>query len=171
MGNKYYYLVASLPYLQLNEAPAISVEKFIFECEKWLTAGDMEQMLSADIRCSSGKCPGSGPLRKWKEFDDQIREELVLIREAKKRNEEYRGVRLLEEVMREDNALLMENALERIRWEYLEEEKSKHFFDINWLVLYYLELQILVRMGTFNKDKGESNFYELCEVNYEGAIR
>ena len=61
----------------------------------------------------------------------------------------------------------MEEALERIRWDFLEGKTAENMFDINWLVLYFLKLQIAERLTTFDKDKGESFFYELCEVKYE----
>ena len=49
MSNKYYYLIASLPYLKFGDQPPIFKAAFITECEKWLSPEDMVLVNSADI--------------------------------------------------------------------------------------------------------------------------
>jgi hypothetical protein len=167
MHSKYYYLVASLPYLKFAEEPPISSEVFMAECEKWLTPEDLKTLVSADIKRHFTGEADSTVLAEWKKFDARLREELAKIRAARKLSQQVKAPDFLESVTEKETPLLMEEALERIRWDCLEGKSAEYMFDINWLVLYFLKLQIAERLATFDKDKGESFFYELCEVKYE----
>ena len=167
MTKKYYYLVASLPYLEFNKDIAINKAKFLEECEKWLTPKDFELLSSADI-CSETAFLGTTDLfRTFKEKDDEITKELAAFREARRRGEEPRVEGNIRIAVEQENPLLMEREIEKIRWDYFEEVKTGHYFDINFLVIYFLQLQLMERLAGFDKDKGESYFYKLCEVNYD----
>ncbi|MGB2600993.1 MAG: DUF2764 family protein [Candidatus Omnitrophota bacterium] len=170
MQNKYYYLIASLPYLKFGSEPPISSTNFIAECGKWLGQSDMKTVLAAKISGEAEPGEGGTVLAEWKTFDRELRHELALIRAAHKKGEEHRGTDMLKSVLEQENPFLMEKEMERIRWSYLEEKSLGCFFDLNRLVLYFVQLQIVERMDIFDKDKGESYFYKLCEVNYEQAI-
>ena len=56
--------------------------------------------------------------------------------------------------------------LERKRWDFLEEKECDYHFDIAALSLYYLRLQMLERLASFDKEKGRETFGGLCEVSY-----
>lgn len=170
MQNKYYYLVASLPSLQLEAEVPISTKDFLTECKKWLTSKDMKILLAANIKCIPSECEETPLLSQWKEFDQVLREELALARAARKKNEEDRGSEQIKHIFSQETPLLSEQELEGIRWRFLEEKAHGYFFNLSWLIIYYLELQIIERLAAFNKDKGEKYFYALCEVDYEKAI-
>lgn len=171
MQNKYYYLVASLPTLKFKDEMPISPEAFLEECRKWFTPEDLERILSADLHCPEGMCGKTELLKEWRLFDKEIREALVSAREAKKKGEEFKETERAREIMSQETPLAMEEKLESIRWDFLKEKETGYFFDLNSLIIYYLELQILQRLGKFDKDKGESYFYKICEVDYEERIR
>ena len=171
MQNKYYYLVASLPNLKFSAEVPISVRGFLSECEKWLSQSDLQALSSANIRCTPRGCERTQLLTEWKEFEQGIRDALALAREARKKGEEYRGLDRMKNIMAQENPLLMEKALEKERWDFLDGMVHEYFFDLSWLIVYYLKLHIIERLATFNKDEGERYFYELCEVDYEKAIR
>ncbi len=171
MTNKYYYLVASLPYLKFEEKPPISKKKFIDECAKWLTPSDMEIILAAEKGCQKIRCANAEALKEWKTFEGDLSKELAAIREARKKGEEIKTSEMFRNILREETPLLMEEKLERARWSFLEEKETEHFFDVNWLIVYFLKIKIMERMAQFDKDKGEAIFYKLCEVDYEKAVR
>ena len=171
MQNKYYYLVASLPTLKFKGELPFSPEEFLEECRKWFTPEDLERILSADIQCPEGVCTRTELLKEWSIFDGEIREALASAREEKKKGEEAKETDIARDIMAQETPLAMEERLERIRWEFLKEKEVGYFFDLNSLVIYYLQLQILSRLGKFDKDKGESYFYKICEVDYEERIR
>jgi hypothetical protein len=155
MANKYYYLVASLPSLRLGRKSRITKEAFLYECEKWLTPGDMKYLLSADY--SDGMPPRTENelLNDLRKMDYGLREDLAEIRKAQMRDEPPRVPEWLRPVMDAEDPLKAEMALARIRWDILEERSIENFFDINWLVLYFLKVQMLKRLNTFDKEKGE----------------
>ena len=171
MQNKYYYLVASLPNLKFGDEPPISRERFAEECAKWLTERDMAVLRAAAIRCTPARCDGVSLLSKWKDFEGGFREALALTRSARKKGEEPKMTEDVRAVMAQEDPLGMEKFLEKRRWDFLDDIAHEYFFDLNRLIVYHLQLQILERLATFNKDKGESRFYELCGVDYEERER
>ncbi|MFH1553232.1 MAG: DUF2764 family protein [Candidatus Omnitrophota bacterium] len=170
MQNKYYYLVASLPFLKFAQEPPISKSVFLAECEKWLAPEDMRAVLSMDLTSWDVRGEDTAVIRQWKNFDRALKEDLSHIRAAKKSHEDYRAPEALRGVTELETPLAMEQALEKIRWDFLEEKSAGYFFDVNGLALYFLKLQILQRLAGFDKDRGESTFYQLCEVIYEQAV-
>jgi hypothetical protein len=171
MANKYYYLVASLPYLRIGGESRISKKSFLYECGKWLTPGDMEYLLSADMRGEEAEREKHQMLEELIEIDYDLRKELARIRDAIKKEETPRVPDMLKPVMDAENPLSMELELAKLRWRFLEDRAAENFFDINWLVLYFIKVQMLERLDTFDKEKGETFFYGMCEVHYEESVR
>jgi hypothetical protein len=169
--NEYYYLIASLPYLQFGQEAPVSKDDFIKECRKWLSPGDMRALLSADLRCYDIRPGDTAVLREWKTFDMEEREEIARVRAAKKKTEGVKVPERLKNIFDKETPLLSEMELERIRWRFLEDKSERHYFDLDALLLYFLKLQIQERLDRFDKDKGEKFFYETCEVSYEQAVR
>ncbi|MBD3426926.1 MAG: DUF2764 family protein [Candidatus Omnitrophica bacterium] len=170
MRNKHYYLVASLPYLIFEDEPPVSSASFLEECRKWLSDEEMRTVKSADISGGGESAGGGTVLSEWLSFDRRLRKSLALFRKARKSGEQFRAENALKSITEQENPLLMEKEFERLRWRFLEEKAAGFFYDINSLVIYYLQLQILQRLASFDRDKGERYFYELCEVDYEQAI-
>lgn len=170
MQNKYYYLVASLPFLRFGEAPPLPKRRFLTECEKWLTAKDLETLYLADF--TREQTPGGeGVLKEWKKFDLELKQKLADVRKARQTGETYKTPELLKDVMEQKTPLLMEEEIAKIRWDFLEEKSARYFFDTNAVILYFLRMQIMERLARFNKDEGEKIFYKLCGVEYEQKDR
>jgi hypothetical protein len=167
MISKYYYLISSLPYLRLGQKNSISTEQFLSECRKWLHAQDIEVLERVSIEDFSAQ-PNSLPaLTAWKEFDFNLRKELALARDNMKHGRHEKPGPLAKIVLEESTPLLMEQALARIRWGYLDSLEMGNFFDLNFLILYFLKLQIIARLDLFDNEKGEKVFHGMCEVHYE----
>jgi hypothetical protein len=170
MSGEYYYLTASLPHLTFKGEPPFSKERFLEECEKWLSLGDLESLLASDNVEEDGS--GHSPVvAKWKEFDLFLRKELAEYRLERRRGTDRKPGNLAGKVLSAANPLDMELSLERARWDYLEDLAAGHFFDIGKLIVYYLQLGILLRLAKFDKDKGEMYYYEMGEVKYDNALR
>jgi len=148
MGNKYYYLIASLPYLFFDSESPITIEDFFGLCRVWLSKRDYRILREAH-------------LKEWEQFNNRLKKELANIRAAKKFHPEEK---IHSEILAEPNPLLMEKRYERIRWDFLEGLEFHYFFDINWLVIYLCKLYILERLATFNKQRGMQVFEEICEA-------
>lgn len=166
MSTNYYYLTASLPYLDFAQEVPISVSDFISECEKWLSEKELSVVRNLGLNDYEINKNDPPSVITWKEFNKYIKGEINKIRISRREESRSKVSSPFQEIFHEANPLLMEKKFEKIRWNYIEEEDSKYFFDINWLSLYLLKLKILERLAGFQKEKGKQKFSELCEVNY-----
>ena len=165
MMYNYYYLVSSLPYLQFEKGISVSVEEFIFECEKWLVDRDLKILQGVNIDSMDLDIKDFFVVKKWKEFNKDLKEDLAKVRASKKSLVGEKVSSRYREIFEENTPLLMEKRMERIRWDFIEQSESWYGFDINRLVLYLLKLQILERLAGFNKENGEKMFDKLCEAH------
>lgn len=166
MANKYYYLVASLPYLRFSQRCPITTESFLAECGKWFSARDMETLSKASIKDHSAKPGAAFIIRAWKEFDSALRKEIAQTRKNTQDKRHEKPGLSARIVFGEGNPLLMERAFEKIRWEFLDSLETGIFFDINFLAVYFIKLQIMERLAMFDKKTGEKVFRDTCEVEY-----
>ncbi|MBU2265452.1 MAG: DUF2764 domain-containing protein, partial [Candidatus Omnitrophica bacterium] len=93
-------------------------------------------------------------------FELNLRRELTLFRQAKQQGGSYQssGFNL---VVDNSSPLEAERKLLLLRWNFIQEQESGHHFDLTWLILYFLKLQILERLFSFDKDKGLVLFDQL----------
>lgn len=164
MHKGYYYLPASLPYLVFERKTPISVSDFISECEKWFSGRDLKLIKNIRMNDTQINPEDPGILKEWKRFNKDLREELAKARHEKKIHAKEPVVTRLVDIFEEKNPLLMEMKYEKIRWDYIEQSEFRYNFDLNWLIIYLLKLQILERLTAFNKEKGIENFEKLCEA-------
>ena len=156
--DRYYYLISSLPLLQFSKAPALDSQGFIHEAGKWLSHADLAALSRAAVNNFNQESGDTPLLRKYKEFEYALRARLAAYRKAKKQNSDYALSRDLSSVIQEGgNPLEIEKKLLRLRWDFLEGLGMGHFFDADFLVVYYLKLQLLERLFQFNKEAGRAN--------------
>jgi hypothetical protein len=157
--SKYYYLAAQMPLLKFGQQTYITRESFLAEARKWLTDRDFLCLSGADINNFRPCNTDTSFLREYKNFEQTLRQELAILR---------KGGKLKSDILSEDilsvNPLEAEIKLLQIRWEFIEEKQAGHYFDIDFIVAYFLKIQILERVLTFNKEKGKEVFARLCEV-------
>jgi hypothetical protein len=167
MASKYYYLVSSLPFLRPAQGPGISRDVFLSECRQWLGQKDMKALQSVSLNNFTVVKEDIPVIRAWKEFEARLREELAVLRKARKTGHVEKPGPLVKTVMDADTPLSKEKVLARIRWDYIDSLEAGNYFDISILALYFLKLQILERLMSFDQVKGEKRFQALCEVKYE----
>lgn len=167
--SKQYYLLSSLPELKLGDRPYFEESDFLEECRKWLSGKEMASLMKAklgNVRISTKELP---VVARWKQFDKDLRAELKELRRARKGKDKKRSGSLkgASSVFEKETPLEKERAFERLRWEMLSGMELEYFFDVSRLAIYYIKLQIALRMNVFDKEKGEKIFYDKCEVTYE----
>lgn len=163
--DKYYYLTAELPYLKFGHPPSINQSNFLKEANKWLSQKDFLILLEAGKIKFRIKKIYSLVLKRYIKFECNLRSELQSFREARQNNKEYKLSGKLRRIISLTNPLEVERALLRYRWNYLEEIEKGHYFDLDFLITFYLKLQILDRLFTFNKEKGLEKFDKLSQMN------
>ena len=166
---QYYYTVASLPAVQLEQEPPITSEYFLDACKYTITEKDYQTLLMATIMPEG--VPSHPAIAKWYAWEITLRNELVKLRaqltgfEAeqfiKETDSTCGGFDIAREASGAANPALGEEVLDRARWRYLEEMEIGHIFDMTALIVYYLKLQIAERRKVMNVENGTANYKEL----------
>ncbi|HCL00062.1 MAG TPA: hypothetical protein DHW42_08175 [Candidatus Marinimicrobia bacterium] len=162
--DKYYYFAAQLPMLEFDKDPLIRIETFLTEARKWMSASDFYLLNRVDFKNTEKTGSEPQPLKEFKQFEFQLRTELVLWRTALKQRQEYKTVLFPVTIIKEGNPLEVEKKLLLLRWNFIDELEFGHYSDITYFILYYLKLQILARLQRFNKEIGKENFQTYTEI-------
>ncbi|MBN2483206.1 MAG: DUF2764 family protein [Candidatus Omnitrophica bacterium] len=161
---EYYYFAAQLPLLQFKEKSFFSRGSFLDEARKWFSPRDLAALEAADIDDFSPSPGDPGALRNYKEFESTLREEVVRYRHAQKNQGDYKPQGDTAAIILEGDPLEKETNLLRVRWDFIEEFEQGHYFDLAFFIAYFLKLQIVERLETFNKEQGKEKFTQICEV-------
>ena len=159
--DKYYYMVAQLPALFFDKEAAIDIPTFLEEAQKWLTKRDYQRLSKINLyeTAQNGK-----RLKLWQQyilFELQFRTELAGWRQAHIEGQEYKPSHFALSMVKEGNPLEIEKKLLHHRWQWIDSQEQGHHFDLDFLILYYLKLQILQKLSVFNKEKGLEKFREI----------
>jgi len=162
--DKYYYLIAQLPVLYFERQPALTIEQFLNEAGKWLSPEDLKQLEQVELAATEIRKSDPAIMKQVKEFELALRRELVNWRTAQKKNQDYKIAAFPANLVREGDPLTVEKNLLLWRWQYLETLEFGHYFDLDFLFLYYLRLQILQRLFTFDKKLGREKYQQYLEM-------
>lgn len=171
---QYYYLISSLPMLEFNMKMPFTYNDFILQCEEQLEGSDLAAIKRSSISPPESCDERSSMLRKWKTFDMCLRNELARHRSSKLSKDPSKHIRgeecsdlfissFARWAVNEDLSIETELAIDRIRWQKIEELKQGHYFDIDNLIAYALQLQILERWQRINSGNGMGILEELME--------
>ncbi|MCK5197668.1 MAG: DUF2764 family protein, partial [Spirochaetales bacterium] len=81
MGN-YYYTVSSLPYLDFDAEPVITMHEFIEICRSTLTVVDFKTVESVSLSEFDGMNTSVHLIERWISWEASLRNELVKLRSA-----------------------------------------------------------------------------------------
>lgn len=177
--SQYYFLVASLPFLSYDMEAAQSPDDFIAMAAEHLSAADYQVVSAATIDAPVELAPGPPVITEWQRFERGLRNELVKLRAPKLGTDPAEYVRTDEagnddtergglsdsarEAVSEVSPLAGEDVLGRARWSFLSDLEVGHFFDVDRLVVYYLQLQLIARKRQFNTEDGKHLFTAATE--------
>lgn len=167
----FYYLIASLPYLQFGMKPSITVQDFLGECQRLVSVREYQMIRGA----LEGDCAKSSQatLRRWQEFKNTLDNEIVWLRAGELnidpaeflndgRQEADPAIGdALAAVLKAGDPLAAEKIIDRLIWQKIEELELQHYFDIDQLIIYGLKLKILERYSVIASDKGREKFAQL----------
>lgn len=165
MGN-YYYTVAALESIRLDEKAPISEEQFLQFAESTMDARDYQVLLRS--RWGLTEPTGSPFADRILSWEKELRLELAKARILKLGLDSAPALpasdgndSLLEQVravMALDSPLDAERFLNNLRWSFVENMSACHFFDLEALVVYYLKLQLALRQEKFQEELGRESF-------------
>ncbi len=174
MRQKYYYFVSSLPSLEFGAPPPFPLEKFLEECQRQMSPKDAEWIQNAVLGKSPSKALKNPLVRLWIRFNEDFRNELAFARALKAKRDPLsylQGERSYEpflanvvaQAIGTDDPLAAEKILDRFRWQRLDDLTFDHYFDVEWLLIYALKLQILERYQMIESHRGEGLLAEYKE--------
>lgn len=168
---QYYYVIASLPFLQLDYAPPMEIEDLYYSCRNNINDEDLALLQSVDLE--PGDSLGNEFLEKWYSWESSLRNELVQLRAQKQGIEVERYRRegefipgtpeIAKTAFSQDSPLTAEENLDQARWNKLDEFEVGHDFDLVKLLIYSLKLQLLQRRSRFTHELGSQKFGEIYE--------
>ena len=170
--SQYYFLTASLPFLLPDSPVILDSAAFLATCESNMEAEDFRLLSGCRLDPAEGG-EGHPLLRKWRDWEISLRNELVRLRaqnlkaDAEAWLREGGGAAGLTDAVREAagmaSPLEAELRLDRLRWSFLDELESGHIFDLERLMVYFLKLQLLERHLCFSADRGGASYRDIYQ--------
>ena len=159
----YYYLVASLPSLGMDEAPPLSIAEFRELCAEHLTPRDLRVLDT--VLDENEPADGTGFLREWRQRETRLRNAVVHFRAARLQTEagphlrSQKGVSLFTEQRVHDalsrpSPLERERGLDELRWMNAEDLAGRNPFSIRTVLSYAVRLQLAHRWTGMDPQKG-----------------
>jgi len=172
----YYYLAASLPELTLREAPPLELEEFLDRSSCVLEKDDLQEVhLVLSGRAAEGR---SGFSQCWLNAETQLRNAVVRVRasryglDARDLFRSHKGFDLSIEkavaaAFARATPLRQELALDRLRWEILDDLARTDRFGLPVILAFVLKLRMVERWWAMSDEKGEQRVAEFVEQNIE----
>ena len=162
--DKYYYFASELPLLSFDQKTHVNKEGFLEEAKKWLSPGDFRVLYNVDANNYQLRKGDSGVLQSYKVFEETLRQDLAFTRGLEQTKIKSEPSQIFSQQDLEGTPLEVERRFLLLRWNFIEEKAQDHYSDLEFFILYFLKLQILERLFTFNKEKGTVVFDSLSEV-------
>lgn len=172
----YYYLAASLPTLTLDAAPSITMDEFRATCARFLTPADQAAL---DELLAGGAPDARHPfIRAWYHRDVQLRCAVAKQRAARHKRDatpflrDYTGFdvsleKAAADVFARGTPLDRERALDRVRWDLIEELAGPDAFSGQAILAYALRLKTAARWAAMDETKGRQTAESLLQTKVD----
>lgn len=177
----YYYLVATLPDLQLEVQPPLDASEFLRMCDGNVKPKDLKMISWVFDHGPEDPVPKQRALRAWDEFDKS----LVYIMAQQRAERSGRAVTdayehsygryytIMDTVKRaldDKSPLAAERILDAARFACADGLEAGHPFDTTKLLMYALKLKIVSREQRFDFELGDEEFKRLLS-NIKTSIK
>jgi hypothetical protein len=142
--------MTSLPALSFGQEPPISMDEFIKDAKSQLSARHYKKLEGVDIHNLQAKV---GVKKNITNFIKDVKNDLIEARSAKSQNRQASFLRVPKRVL-VGNPLQREENLLKWQWEELDTIEAGKTFTLTEVVVYKLKLQLLLRLNSFDKNKG-----------------
>jgi len=144
------YLMTSLPSLTFGQKPPISMNEFNEDAKNQLSARHFKKLALVDMELLDVK---KGGIKSVATLVKDVKHDLNEVRKAKLQNRQAKFGRLPEAVL-SGNPLEREENILKWQWEELSTIEAGKTFTLTEVMVYKLKLQILLRLHSFDKNKG-----------------
>jgi hypothetical protein len=168
---RYYYTLATLPFLQYEDKAPFSTQELYEACRGNIAEEDLA--LLEQVRLEPADSLGNPFLAEWYGWELALRNELVKLRAGRlgldvnehlRPGEFFTGVfDIAREAFGQDSPLDGEAVLNRARWRKIEEMEVGRFFELANLIAFSLKLQILLRKDQFTREQGREKFDQIYQ--------
>jgi len=165
--DKYYFFVAKLPMLYFDREPVFTIESFLNEAKRWMSRRNYRTLSHVNLFETIAKKTSPGILRQIQQFEYQFRSDLSQWRQTRGSEKEIKPASFLFSMIKEGNPLEIEKRMLHYRWAFIDELEKTHHFDLGYLILYYLKLQILQRIRSFDQKEGLKIFRAVIDDHLE----
>jgi hypothetical protein len=166
----YYFFVSSLPSLSLQDAPPLSLDNFAALCAEHLTKGDFKAVLA--LINDTPEHSDNGFVRSWTRKETMLRNAITKIRAARLRKDPAGHLReqadydsyfekAASDAFSKSTPVERELALDRFRWQQIEELEGYTFASSRAVFGYTLKLRMAERWANVDADKGSRKAAEL----------
>lgn len=163
MSGAYYYLISSLPMLDIGESPVISSEEFLESCAEYLNEEELKRLASVSPLPSDSAAIQADRL--WSNWETYLRNQITTERASALNKDAHQWLRedrdvfpgiksKLDEALNNDDPAQREKLLDQLRWNHLEGLTVGNEFNINTLVVYRIQLMIAEKWATVSKERG-----------------
>lgn len=153
-----------------DRPPALSVERFLGLCEQHLSARDMTAMRAL---LTQGNAAGHGFSERWTRRETALRNAAARERAARLGRKADPYIRqpdtadvfvakAVSDAMAKKNPMEVERALDRLRWETIEELQGSGIFSSNAILGYGLKLAIAERWAGMETTRGRERVDSLA---------
>ncbi|ADQ29517.1 hypothetical protein [Borreliella burgdorferi] len=171
MLDSYYYVLSSLPYIDLKSLKNYSVSDFLNNVEISLSKKDfnfLKELL--EFRVDRDK---SRVIDLFLDFEDTIRYTLAALRaeklglskdfylESTYFSSYYLSI--LKNICLKENPFEIELSFDLLKWQFLTDLEVGHEFDFEKLIIYFLKLRLFLRHNLFKEKLGIQNFDNICK--------
>lgn len=144
------YLMTSLPSLTFGQKPPISMDEFNEDAKNQLSTRHFKKLALVDMQLLEAK---KGGIKSVAALVNDVKHDLNEVRNAKLQNRQAKFGRLPKAVF-SGNPLKREEKILNWQWEELGTIEAGKTFTLTEVMVYKLKLQILLRLHSFDKDKG-----------------
>ena len=162
----YYYLVASLPSLQLSAEPPMTIEEFRARAHEQLTASDLRELNALLLGSGSSASEGSSAFGRAFVRREAALLHAVALRRAERRARDAESLRAagvdvdmsmqagVNDAFAAADPLERERRIDAMRWRWLEEQQERDPFAPTAVFSYALRLLLLHRWSERTVEKG-----------------
>lgn len=156
--SEYPYLAALLPMLDFDSTDFPSRKTFLGEAEKWLSEREYDTLSRVAFDDFSDPEHGLELVEDYRRFERAVRTDIATFIESRRQGHDHKTRAFPHTIVKDNNPLEAEKQLLRLRWDFVSSRLNTHYWDFHALVVYFLQIQILERLASFDLQKGEERF-------------
>lgn len=172
----YYFLIASLPNVQIGDAPPFSTEAYVDYCAQWIPRH--EQELLRKVLLNAPNIASSRLYETWNNIEIQLRNAIVRQRahklgvDAKEYLQPHDGFsgtieELVTDAFTRNDPIELEQELDRARWQMAEELIGLDPFCFEKVLAYGIQLKIIERWNRMDVHIGKEKLEAVISANTE----